>query len=726
MLKHLALLSLFVVFPLAAQELYRANFLVDDHNLKEWKVKNAGNKSASLRWVPASGNKELGALLVCAPQQRSWLFAVKNFSAQEMGNASKLYVTAQVFSNRPKCARVCLAEDVEWGGDVVHREVNSARQELKWQLVKTVITRAPNNRMVSVAFGMDYGSQGGYMGIGEVSVRTDGFDENLAKTLPQYTLQIPREVFDATLNIDFNEIRNNWQKELARFQKSGMGNDRVVLDHTKRLEAFGEKLRSRSYSPSQLAEIKKENQRIFNSRIAWRAFPQMLTFTYETPIVPVDSNAAAIRLPQNAHGAVLTLLRNTSGGPRDFQVRLTGDIAKYAQLNFLQPIQYSPDCPRPITADTILHMGDQETIGIQAWFRTRGVPAGKYTGKMILTPLDGRYTVRTMTLTLTVEPFALPDRMPISVFHWDYSSAANPAFLDFMLESRVNTFHVHLSAPHKQQGYDFSRLQKVISELKKRMKPADIQLVIEVWFVREKGWQKEYTQWLDQLTALLKKEGLDHNNWVLEIYDEILSEPFLAAAKAIKEHDPKVRIFSDWCSNDVKVIEKFAPYLDVWCPRQTYHFAPYNYGFKKSTDRMKSTGKPVWVYNCTANPTQELQVYRMQPWLAWHEKLNGCAFWTTNPSAYRDTVNEMNYGTTYRDARGNRFASRRWQMWQVGLEDYLILQKASEVSKNDAAKQAQIAKIVKTILSSTRAKYQPFVFENCRNELLDIIRSSAR
>ena len=141
---------------------------------------------------------------------------------------------------------------------------------------------------------------------------------------------------------------------------------------------------------------------------------------------------------------------------------------------------------------------------------------------------------------------------------------------------------------------------------------------------------------------------------------------------------------------------------------------------------MKSTGKPVWVYNCTANPTQELQVYRMQPWLAWHEKLNGCAFWTTNPSAYRDTVNEMNYGTTYRDARGNRFASRRWQMWQVGLEDYLILQKASEVSKNDAAKQAQIAKIVKTILSSTRAKYQPFVFENCRNELLDIIRNSAR
>ena len=317
---------------------------------------------------------------------------------------------------------------------------------------------------------------------------------------------------------------------------------------------------------------------------------------------------------------------------------------------------------------------------------TTDVRPGRYDIPVAIHPLDYSTGLKPMRVLVRVRiwDIELPKKMPISVYNFDYGRGAyeNPQYLEDMLRHRVNVFFVpNVPGPDENGHADFSTLDTAIE----RLSPHG-QLFLEVWFMRQSnGWRSHYAQWVRELAAYMTSRGLDYEDWLLQVYDESMSDQFLQCAKQIKQADPNVRIFQDHMAPAERVRE-FAPYIDVWCP--VHHQLTDSNGL----EAMRATGKPVWTYECGTTPVETPRKHRGVTWRAWHHKLDGTTYWTYSDCKWNDPSVRENYGVIYRSVTGGPITSKRWEAWREGQDDYLYLTvyedelaKGGEPSEKDRA-----------------------------------------
>jgi hypothetical protein len=344
----------------------------------------------------------------------------------------------------------------------------------------------------------------------------------------------------------------------------------------------------------------------------------------------------------------------------------------------------------------ILHVPPGQTREVWLTADSDGVAPGYYLGEMELSSItpfpcgEGGRGVRQgrgvrsaaarVPIRLRVWPIVLPRELPLSVFTCDYGLSGNsPAHLDDLLRHHTNVFNVNaLPNPDADGHADCSRLSEQISLVRGKGL-----LFMEVWFMRDTGWRPQYARWVREVSDAMLKAGIPFDRWVLHIYDETLSDPFLECARQIKAVEPRIRIFSD-CMGTAERVRAFAPYVDYWCPY--WGDLPQKAGL----EAMRATGKPVWTYDCGTEKRMPTGRYRVLPWRAWQHRLDGAFCWCYPGSAWNELpIEGTNYGHIYEGYRGEPVSSKRWEAWSNGLEDYALL-RAYDDALRPAGKRAAI------------------------------------
>ena len=328
----------------------------------------------------------------------------------------------------------------------------------------------------------------------------------------------------------------------------------------------------------------------------------------------------------------------------------------------------------PLDASGRITVPPGETREVWVTVHTAGVQPGRYSVPLHVDPIDYVTGPQPMQVDVRVRvlDFELPTAFPIRTFNFDYGAGARDDHLRELRESRINTFFIHnVPGPDDDGNVNFSRLDPAI----KKTSPHG-ELFLEVWFMRDTGWQTpRYDRWIQHLVTYMKGHGLEYKDWIIHIFDESMSDRFLECAKAIKGVDPGVRIFQDHMDTPER-IKEFAPYIDVWCPVQ------HQLGYP-GLAAMKATGKPVWMYECGTTPGFPPSRHRFMGWRAWHYELDGLSFWTYMPCQWNDPSRVPNYGLYYPTSTGGPIPSKRWMAWRQGLDDYLYLDAYTrELEKN--------------------------------------------
>ena len=211
----------------------------------------------------------------------------------------------------------------------------------------------------------------------------------------------------------------------------------------------------------------------------------------------------------------------------------------------------------------------------QAWLRlhTRDLPPGTYTGKLTLDPVSAsdQRLLRTLTFTVTIHPFSLPQQHPLFVFLNEYD-------LDFpgvradLAAHYVNVFHV-CKVPGPDGVPDFTAHD---AEVRSELQYAP-QINFEHWWFRDRSdwktaegrarWQQWSRTWA---THLWDDLGLTPDRVWLHIYDEqggAAVDDYIAARQLLEEVTPAVQdvvTVASWTT--LEEIQRMNPYADIWSP----------------------------------------------------------------------------------------------------------------------------------------------------------------
>ncbi|MFA6101832.1 MAG: hypothetical protein WCV67_01985 [Victivallaceae bacterium] len=698
-LKLLILILISFVYTVQSKEIFKSNFLNDD-NLKQWKIMKYTKGEKTGEAMPGRMVNKQRPMILLSPDNKSWGFVEKTFSGTELPKGEKIRLTVYLQTNNCKNVDLIISDGVSWGGDVKRYSKRHPKENFAWEKVVAIFDRSDTNNLISVAIGLDYRTEGTWVAIDTVVVEcADKFTENTEKdSLPDYKVWLESKKIATWVLPKINKCSEDLKTYFGA-DENAMKAFNGELQNLNRIKSI---IQNEEYICAQ------ETKYVFSSEqlgFLWKICNSLTFFNENTILTPENQTIYEMNAAQNAQEMCIIMLRNNFDSINRFKVSLSGNIAKNTKLYSMEYIDKSPDCIRPMTNDSFITLGKRQTGGILIICSTRNINAGEYKGVVTITPFNSELAVQEKKIKLKVYPVKLPDEMPINIFHWDYNIALKPAWLDFLLAGRVNTFHIS-NLPEPKAPYDFSALKKAVTNIQNQNRGHQFTLILESWFVRERGgWKNEYIPWLNALTVVMAELGLKYDNWYLEVYDETLSPEFLTTAKAIKKINPKIRIFSDCIVKDSNVIDNFTPYVDMWSP-YVKHLPPETNEYVKSLERMQASKLPLWTYNCDSQPSQELSLYRIQPWIARMHNLDGCAYWTAKSCEERP-AGKFNYGMTYTDDNGNPLASRRWEEWKSGLEDYLLLyvadQKATKIGDKELKQKVKLA-ISETIANRSSPK----------------------
>ncbi|MGN0869969.1 MAG: hypothetical protein ACI4UV_02160 [Victivallales bacterium] len=411
---------------------------------------------------------------------------------------------------------------------------------------------------------------------------------------------------------------------------------------------------------------------------------------------------------RNAHVTSTLTVSNTTDRVLGFRLLKAGKDAGCFKIERLYLFDGAADHPREIGEGDLIEIGRRQSIGFLVTSQTAGLRAGEYRAEISMVPNDGALPVVKAPLELKVYDYSLPGQMPISIYMWDYGHSRDPKIRNLLLDIRVNIFQVAFW--NRQEAEELKFLEPVIRSLLEKPGKGNFQLLIETAHIRQaKGkWTEQDDCWLDKLISVLKDYGLEYRDWLLHVYDESLSEEHLAVLKRIREHDPEVRIFTDALVRDPKVMERFEPYVSVWCPLAGLLFDP---AYEKGMGVLRTSHIPIWCYSCDSSPSHSLNQYRLQGWIVFLAGIQGNCFWSIQPSAYRNELSKPNFGITYGSWEYGLVSSRRLVQWREGLEDYLLLHAVAESGRKELARQA-----------AREVVRNPSILEQWRRRLLESLK----
>lgn len=374
---------------------------------------------------------------------------------------------------------------------------------------------------------------------------------------------------------------------------------------------------------------------------------------------------------------------------------------------------------RTEAADQLLPMTEVDVVGCPAgecrylWLTVdaHGLQSGEYRTQLRVQSLTPAIETKTIDVLVTVWPFALPERLPLAVFTWDWGQAtSSDAWLKEFVEHKVNSWHlpVYRQCELSSDGslarpLDFSRLTDQI----RRGKPYGM-FLCESWAFRglpwpvvggreaaymSETWQRGFTEWIRTFVRYLKEQGLQYSQWLWYPYDESMEEGFLEQIKLLHQIDPQIRVFVDKSTGDPEKFTQWAPHVDVWCPQ--YADPDTHPGSKL----IKNSGAKLWNYFCglQMRPTPFSFRYRLCGWQGWAYGLDGVTFWTSKAWDRGGAMDGRATGTVFPSPRGI-VGTRRWEAWRDGLEDYQYCHLLQQLAQQ-AGESAQLHEIVGRVLA---------------------------
>jgi len=231
-------------------------------------------------------------------------------------------------------------------------------------------------------------------------------------------------------------------------------------------------------------------------------------------------------------------------------------------------------------------------------------------------------------------------------------------------------------------------------------------------------WRKGYRSYLTQLVVYLKKQGLSHEDWWWYPFDENIGPKCFELAKLTHEIDPKIRFFINTYTGDEKFLQKWLPYIGVWCvhhqwPRKDKWPKPATaYGHPRIPAHSpaeafrvfrRTVRTPVVCYTCGSDVRRlhPFLFWRFVPWEALIENLDGFFYWSPTRQGGdgwgRGRWHREFIDVVYRDHTGAPVNTVRWEGFRDGVDDflyvYLIRQATAKLPENSPKRRAAEALI---------------------------------
>jgi len=218
-------------------------------------------------------------------------------------------------------------------------------------------------------------------------------------------------------------------------------------------------------------------------------------------------------------------------------------------------------------------------------------------------------------------------------------------------------------------------------------------------------YEKAFRNWFRAVLDHLLAEGLGYEQFIINPYDESVGDACRKLAGWIKAVDPKVRVVIDCSTPDVTTARRMDALTDVWVPHYKVHFAEEMNGFFNVLEKSR---KPHWCYFYSEGSNDKGQDparhYQAKFWWAYQAGVTGVCYWAQQ--YYGDPWYRAAYKAAYDTslvypAPGTVVASRRWEAWRRGWQDYqlLALTKAALTGDGKETERKKLVALVKDVVS---------------------------
>lgn len=605
------------------------------------------------------------ALYLEASDEAQWMFLLADIPAERL-HGRKIRLTAWCKSDFPVKAEIGLAKGHSYSAGPGKVGIKTTEGN-GWERIVVEGERAPGE-MVSLAAGIGYGATGACMLIDEVTL------ECADELPPLPELKAPGTNFVEMRRMRsqrrrFDALADSYRRDAAL----GLPVDGELL---KRLVTAQENYRKESLTPADAAVIAACRQYALEARL----INPSVEFDVDTPVSAKTEPEVDVTMPVNGYEAKILLVRNHSGRTQYFRPRWEAKNAPAPQLRRMIPVDGFFDAMPPLPFDSVFEVADGETKGIWIDLRSRDLKPGIYRGTLVLTPLDpAAVTELRVPVRQAVAAIESPKELPVAVFNWDYGVTKDQADYEFLRKARVNVFHVNCGNDAKEAvNWEKSNLKQVLDQVDANGDRGKVIFFLENWFTSAADkWNGDLDNYYLQLAAYMKSRGYDYDQWIVHCFDEVLGDKFLNGAKNIKRLDPRIRIFSDPPPANADQLRPFLPYLDYFCLGSWFLQEDAKNG-NQALELLRSTGKPLWIYECDSQPRHPLDNYRRMALNSLQRKWDGFTFWSLTGLQFRHAsitppAGVVNYGMTYLDENAVRYPSRRWALWELGVDDYALV-----------------------------------------------------
>lgn len=605
------------------------------------------------------------ALYLEASDEAQWMFLLADVPAERL-HGRKIRLTAWCKSDFPGKSEIGLAKGHSYSAGPGKVGIKTTEGN-GWERIVVEGERAPGE-MVSLAAGIGYGATGAGMLIDEVTL------ECADELPPLPELKAPGTNFVEMRRMRsqrrrFDALADSYRRDAAL----GLPVDGELL---KRLVTAQENYRKESLTPADAAVIAACRQYALEARL----INPSVEFDVDTPVSAKTEPEVDVTMPVNGYEAKILLVRNHSGRTQYFRPRWEAKNAPAPQLRRMIPVEGFFDAMPPLPFDSVFEVADGETKGIWIDLRSRDLKPGIYRGTLVFTPLDpAAVTELRVPVRQAVAAIESPKELPVAVFNWDYGVTKDQADYEFLRKARVNVFHVNGGNDAKEAvNWEKSNLKQVLDQVDANGDRGKVIFFLENWFTGAADkWNGDLDNYYLQLAAYMKSRGYDYDQWIVHCFDEVLGDKFLNGAKNIKRLDPRIRIFSDPPPANADQLRPFLPYLDYFCLGSWFLQEDAKNG-NQALELLRSTGKPLWIYECDSQPRHSLDNYRRMALNSLQRKWDGFTFWSLTGLQFRHAsitppAGVVNYGMTYLDENAVRYPSRRWALWELGVDDYALV-----------------------------------------------------
>ncbi len=427
----------------------------------------------------------------------------------------------------------------------------------------------------------------------------------------------------------------------------------------------------------------------------WTCSPYVATGPSSMPPKLGPPPKLVIGAAQNEYAHAVVNLTNLTEEPIEFRLdgELPGQVGRPRSgldTTVQQVVRFQPKLlgkkPNdvPETEDglamPLVELGGLSTFSVQPlstrqiWVtvQTRELKPRTTRHRLRVVPLSVGLPAADVPVAMTVWPVRIEDEAPIGVFCFDYAGDYG-----WMRSYKINLWF-RGTFPHKlalDAAGGLKPYKTDIGRVKQRIDEGARRFLFSYgytgsfigWAEKQKlaymspQWKRLFKEILGRMVREWREAGLDYGDFALQTIDEAHGhqvQQVLETTPLVREVDPKVRTAMT-IMTDLADLKKMAPHVDVWVNRNGGIWGPEQEAFFRSE---KAKGKPIWSWNMPCTPkSAPLTQFRTYGWRAMKFDFDAIGFF-------------LYFGLVYQPMRrGGAIATRHWEAWRDGVEDYQLL-----------------------------------------------------